>query len=123
MARYKPVDRHLSKLLAVNFSEQIVPGSFEYAVHWLVDHKIDMSVFDARYRNDDTGATAFDPAVLLKIVLLGYARRLGIVEPVFGNLYTHGLTRFTLRSRGKVDAQLKLYYLTHNIQKLIPHAA
>lgn len=76
MARYKPVDRHLSKLLPVTFSEQIIPGTFEYAVNWLVDHKIDTHVFDARYRNDDTGAPAFDPAVLLKIVLLGYARGL-----------------------------------------------
>ena len=76
MARYKPVDRHLMKLLPVRFSEQILPGTFEYAVHWLVDHQIDLSVFDARYRNDETGATAYDPAVLLKVVLLGYARGL-----------------------------------------------
>lgn len=76
MARYKPVDRHLSKLLPVKFSEQIIPGTFEYALNWLVDHQIDMSVFDARYRNDETGASAYDPAVLLKIVLLGYARGL-----------------------------------------------
>jgi transposase len=76
MARYKPVDRHLSKLLPVKFSEQIIPGTFEYALNWLVDHQIDLSVFDARYRNDETGASAYDPAVLLKIVLLGYARGL-----------------------------------------------
>lgn len=76
MARYKPVDRHLSKMLPVKFSEQIIPGTFEYALNWLVDHQIDMSVFDARYRNDETGASAYDPAVLLKIVLLGYARGL-----------------------------------------------
>ena len=76
MARYKPVDRHLSKMLPVKFSEQIIPGTFEYAVHWLVDHQVDLSVFDARYRNDETGATAYDPSVLLKIVLLGYARGL-----------------------------------------------
>ncbi len=48
MARYKPVDRHLSKLLPVKFFEQIVPDTFEYAVNWLVDQKIDLSVFDAR---------------------------------------------------------------------------
>jgi transposase len=76
MARYKAVDRHISKLLAVKFAEQIPPGTFEYAVNWLVDHEIDLSVFDARYRNDEVGASAFDPAVLLKIVLLGYARGL-----------------------------------------------
>lgn len=76
MARYKPVDRHLTKLLPVRFSEQILPGTFEYAVNWLVDHKIDLSVFDARYCNDEAGASAYDPGVLLKIVLMGYARGL-----------------------------------------------
>jgi transposase len=33
-------------------------------------------VFDARYRNDETGASAYHPGVLLKVVLLGYARGL-----------------------------------------------
>jgi hypothetical protein len=65
MARYKPVDPHLSKLLPVRFSEQILPGTFEYALNWLVDHEIDLSVFDARYRNDETGASAYHPGVLL----------------------------------------------------------
>lgn len=75
MARYKP-DSHLSKLLPVKFSEQILPGTFEYALNWLVDHEIDLSVFDARYRNDEVGASAYHPGVLLKVVLLGYARGL-----------------------------------------------
>jgi len=47
-----------------------------------------------------------------------YSRRLGIVEPVFGNLHNHRLRRFTLRPRGKVDTQWKLFALAHNLQKL-----
>jgi len=47
-----------------------------------------------------------------------YSRRLGIVEPVFGNLHNHHLRRFTLRTRRKVDAQWKLFALVHNVQKL-----
>jgi hypothetical protein len=48
-----------------------------------------------------------------------YARRFGIVEPVFGNLcHNKGLDRFTLRGRTKVDAQWKLYCLVQNIEKL-----
>jgi len=31
-------------------------------------------VFEARYQNDETGAPAYDPAILLKIILLAYAR-------------------------------------------------
>ncbi len=33
----------------------------------LLDHEIDLSAFDARFKNDDTGASAFPPAMLLKI--------------------------------------------------------
>ena len=47
-----------------------------------------------------------------------YSRRQGIVEPVFGELHNHHLRRFTLRTRGKVDAQWKLFALVHNLQKL-----
>jgi hypothetical protein len=50
--------------------------------------------------------------------LLLYGRRLGIVEPVFGNLHNHHLHRFALRTRRKVDAQWKLFALVHNVQKL-----
>ncbi len=42
IAHYKPVDMHLSKLLPVKFSEQVLPGTFEYALDWLVDHEIDL---------------------------------------------------------------------------------
>lgn len=76
MARYKPRDQHLSKLLPVSFDAQVLPGSFEYALSWLIDHEIDLSVFDARFNNDDEGAPAYDPAVLLKIVLYAYSRGL-----------------------------------------------
>jgi hypothetical protein len=48
-----------------------------------------------------------------------YGRRVGIVEPVFGNLrHNKGLDRFTLRGRAKVDGQWKLFCLVHNIEKL-----
>jgi hypothetical protein len=48
-----------------------------------------------------------------------YDRRLGVVEPVFGNLrYNKNLARFTLRGRTKVDGQWKLFALVHNIEKL-----
>lgn len=48
-----------------------------------------------------------------------YAQRFATVEPVFGNVrYNNGFDRFTLRGRGKVDAQWKLCCLVHNIEKL-----
>ena len=72
MARYKPYDVKQVTLIPVLFSDQILPGSFEYALNEIVDHHIDMHPFEARYKNDETGCLAYDPAILLKIVLFGY---------------------------------------------------
>jgi hypothetical protein len=48
-----------------------------------------------------------------------YSRRLGIVEPVFGNIReTLGLHRFTLRGKQKVDGQWKLMTMLHNMLKI-----
>ena len=75
MPRYKPVHRD-SLLLPVVLSDQIQPGTFEFALDHLVDHELDLSALDAKFRNDETGASAYDPRVMLKIVLLAYSRGL-----------------------------------------------
>ena len=75
MPRYKPNDFH-SLMLPVVLSEQIVPGSFAFALNYLVDHELDLSALDARFNNDVVGASAYDPRVMLKIVLLAYSQGL-----------------------------------------------
>src|SRR5688572_11018013 len=72
MARYKPYDVNQVTLIPVSFPDQILPGSFEYALNEIVDEHIDLRCFEARYQNDETGCLAYDPAILLKIVLFGY---------------------------------------------------
>jgi hypothetical protein len=47
-----------------------------------------------------------------------YSRRMGTVEPVFGNLQNKGMRRFTLRGRRKVNAQWQLFTMVHNIEKI-----
>ncbi len=75
MARYKPVDRS-PKFIPVVLDAQIQPGSFEYALDYLIDNEIDLVALHARYANDAGGAPAYDPGVMLKIVLLAYSRGL-----------------------------------------------
>ena len=77
MARYKAIDTS-PRFLAVDLEKQLLPGSFEYAVHHLLDHEIDLSGFAERYRNDQTGAAAYPPAMLLKVILCAYAQ--GVVS-------------------------------------------
>jgi len=47
-----------------------------------------------------------------------YAKRIGTVEPVFGNMQNKGMRRFTLRGRRKVNMQWKLFMLVNNIEKI-----
>jgi transposase len=74
MARYKPYDYGQMKFLPVSFEQQILPGSFEYTLNELIDTEVDLKVFEQRYHNDETGAPAYDPAILLKIILYAYSR-------------------------------------------------
>jgi len=48
-----------------------------------------------------------------------YSKRMGIVEPVFGNIrHCKGLDKFTLRTRKKVNIQWNLFCIIHNIEKI-----
>ena len=76
MARYKKYDYKQMVLLPVSLEEQIAPGTLEFAIHTVVESKLDLSVFDEKFNNDETGRLAYDPKILLKVVLLGYARGL-----------------------------------------------
>jgi transposase len=72
MARYKHTDQS-PRVLPVDLAAQLLPGTFEHAAHHLLSGAIDLSRFDARFRNDDTGAPAYPPAMLLTAVLCAYA--------------------------------------------------
>lgn len=78
MARYKPYSYAQGKFIPICFDKQIHPGTFEYTLNHLIDHELDLSIFDNRFKNDDTGAPAYDPKILLKIIIFAYSR--GIVS-------------------------------------------
>ena len=72
--RLKPYDTSQNLLLPINLAEQLVPGTFEHTLNYLVDHEIDTSIFHEHYNNEQTGRLAYDPAMLLKVVLFAYSR-------------------------------------------------
>ena len=73
MAKYKPYCYAQTKLIPIHYASQIQPGTFEFAINHIVD-QMDISIFESRFKNDDGGAPAYDPAILLKIVLFAYSR-------------------------------------------------
>jgi hypothetical protein len=66
MPRYKEIDRGM-KLLLIDLSVQSLPGTFEHALSHLIDHDLDLRVFDTHFRNDDGGAPAYAPSVMIKV--------------------------------------------------------
>ncbi len=80
MAKYKPYTYAQDMLIPVSLKEQLMPGSLEYAIHTLVDERMDVSLFDEKYRNDETGRRAYDPRILLKVVSARVFQRTDIIE-------------------------------------------
>ena len=73
MARSKTYDYAQTHFIPVCLEEQLLEGSLEHAIHVLVENKMDLSMFDCRYNNDETGCKAYDPKILLKVVLFAYS--------------------------------------------------
>ena len=61
-------------MIPVSLENQLMTGTLERTINEVVEKKIDLSIFDDNYNNDDTGSPAYDPKILLKVVLLAYAR-------------------------------------------------
>ena len=78
MAKYKTSKINQTVFLQVSLRDQIIEGTIEFAINMLVDTRMDLTRFDNRYKNDQTGSPAYDPRVLFKIVLYGYS--LGIIS-------------------------------------------
>ena len=77
MAKYNPYNCNQSMLLPITLSQHLYEGSLQEAINVIVEEKLDLSAFDAHYKNDDTGRPTIHPKVLVKVILLAYSH--GIV--------------------------------------------
>ena len=81
MARYKPRNRNQSRLVIVSHDTELEPGTLEHAIDHIIEG-FDLSTFNERYKNDETGRRAIHPKTLLKIILLGYSRGMTSSRPL-----------------------------------------
>ncbi len=42
------------KFIPIHFAKQILPGTFEYSLNHLIDHELDLSRFDERFKTSQT---------------------------------------------------------------------
>ncbi len=55
MPRFKYYDYNQMLMVVINYLEQIQPGTFEFALHYLISEKLDLSNFYQSYKNDNDG--------------------------------------------------------------------
>jgi transposase len=77
MPRFKPTNTSQGQFIVVNLNEQLLTGTFEWTVNQVIN-KMNMSIFEQNYHNDEKGATAYSPRVLLKAILYCYSK--GIIS-------------------------------------------
>jgi len=58
--RFIPYNIDQNAMVVINYQDQLQPGTFEHAVHYLIEHKLDLSIFYPKYRDEDTGRLAYD---------------------------------------------------------------
>jgi hypothetical protein len=64
MAKFKPCNEDQLVMLPISLQDQLVPGTLEHTLSQVVEKHIDLSVFDARYNNDENGASAIHPNIV-----------------------------------------------------------
>lgn len=74
MPNFKKYSYNQDAMIVVNFEQQLKPNTFEYTLHHLIENHINLSEFYDKYQNDSGGRTAYDPAILLKIILFAYSK-------------------------------------------------
>ena len=74
MPKFIPYDPNQSKMVVISYADQLQPGTFEFAINHIIDHKLDLTIFHPRYQNEEGGRPAYDPAILLKIILFAYSK-------------------------------------------------
>src|SRR4030065_378537 len=78
MPRYKYYDYKQTVMIPIELEKQIIAGTLEYAIHKLVEERVKIEPFEKKLKNDETGRPAYDPKVMLKIILLAYSK--GIIS-------------------------------------------
>ena len=73
MATFKHTENSQGLFLTVNLQEQLALGSFEWTIGYII-YRMDMSLFERNYRNDERGTAAYPPKALLKIILYCYSK-------------------------------------------------
>lgn len=75
-ARYKPYDHEQLYYIQINPEEIRMQNPIVAVIDDYINAHVEIEWYREKRHNHDTGAPAYDPRILLKIVLLAYSRRI-----------------------------------------------
>jgi transposase len=64
MPRYIHRDTKQLVMIPLDLEKQLEPGSLAFTINEIIEHKIDISPLEEKYKNDREGRPAWDPKVL-----------------------------------------------------------
>ncbi len=117
MPKFKSYNYDQTIMVPINLHDQLVPGSLEFAIHYLVDNEIDLSGFEARFKNDYEGRPGYDPRILLKVILTGYSR--GIIHSRKLERACRENVTFMAMACGQAPDHSTIAYFVSSMQDLI----
>ena len=112
MPKFIPYDPKQSKMVVINYADQLQPGTFEHAINYLIEHKLDLTIFHPSFNNNDTGRPAYDPAILLKIIFFAYSKGITPTRQTTARV-TDDKCRLLLNeayTAGKINEQLDQFH-------------
>lgn len=71
MVKYKSYNYSQNVLIPVSLSEQITPGALDFAIQVLVEERMNMTRFDGKFNNDETGCKAYNPKIFTQNNIVG----------------------------------------------------
>lgn len=89
MARHLVDNYDQTAMVVINFNDHLHPGTFEHALHYLIEHRIDTTAFDLGYNNDDVGRLSYNPKMMLKIILFAYSKGITSSREIAWNCKTN----------------------------------
>jgi len=56
MPKFISYDYNQNAMVVINYLDQLQPGTFEHAIHYLVENEVDISVYFPAYKNARMGS-------------------------------------------------------------------
>ncbi len=65
MPRFKENNRKQSIMIPLFLENQLLPGTIEHSIDYLVDNKLDLRTLISDYNNEANGAPAYPPGAVI----------------------------------------------------------